>query len=88
MAKQFYLCYTIETIKYIVGCVLTTELTNEQIVTNLLVSDEILRPVKNISHPNSHRSLGKYLSNVLKKQKEPQKHQRYIFIDLDNKWKF
>ena len=67
---------------------MTAELTNEQIVTNLLISDEILKPISNVSRSNYNRSLGKYLSDEIKKQKELKKQSRYKFLDLDSGWDF
>ena len=67
---------------------MTKELSNEQIVTNLLVSNEILRPFNVQTAPNSPFNLGEYMSNVAEEQMESKKHSRYSFIDLDGGWNF
>ena len=67
---------------------MTTELTNEQIVTNLLISNEFLKPVKGKFYSEKEHNLGKYLSEEMKHKQELQKQSRYSFIDVDNGWNF
>lgn len=66
---------------------LTTELTSEQIVTNLLVSNEILKPSGVMSQVSCEHNLGKYLDFKNKQQKEVKKSYRYTFIKPDS-WSF
>ena len=67
---------------------LTTELTNEQIVTNLLIKNEFLKPVKGSFQHEKEHDLGKFLSEEIRQKKELQKLSRYTFIDVDNGWNF
>lgn len=64
----------------------TAELTNEQIVTNLLTSNEVLKPRKGnfyISNPMLD-TLGDFLLDIDEEYKAPQieeiKNSRFIFI--------
>lgn len=66
--------------------ILTTELTNEQIVTNLLISNEFLKPVSGYNCGNRMSDLGKYLTNEFEKEKELQRKSRYSFIDVNSGW--
>jgi len=67
---------------------LTTELTSEQIVTNILVSNEILKPRKKSNiKPDSH-SLGEYISKAEEENKINKKYSRYSFIDTESGWNF
>lgn len=63
---------------------MTAELTSEQIVTNLLVSNEILRPMGDFSKPESDSNLGEFLADAERERKLRMKNSRYTFIDLDN----
>ncbi len=67
---------------------LTKELTNEQIVTNLLISNEFLNPIKGKLYSEKEHDLGKFLSEEIRQKKELQKLSRYTFIDVDNGWNF
>ena len=54
---------------------MTATLTHEQIVTKILLSNEILNPIKNVSSKTTpENNLGKYLSN-------PNNESRYKFIN-------
>ena len=66
---------------------LTAELTNEQIVTNLLISNEILKPKKRHACMPKNMNLGEYL-HKLPQSALYQEVSRYSFIDLENKWTF
>ncbi len=68
---------------------MTTELSNEQIVTNLLVSNQILKPITGFFKPDRAFSLGEYLSNIppeIKSEIQPKTPSKYTFIDLQKKW--
>ncbi|MCQ2743686.1 MAG: hypothetical protein MJ230_02670 [bacterium] len=66
---------------------MTVELTHEQIVTNLLMSDEILKP--KIAHYDllQNSNLGDYL-NKLSDLNTQNLVSRYSFIDTENCWSF
>lgn len=62
---------------------MTAELTNEQIVTNLLISNEILKPKK--TYPNmAQKDLGQFLDKLPDLDNKP--ISKYAFIDLENYW--
>lgn len=65
---------------------MTTELTNEQIVTNLLLSNEFLKPIKSYTGIKRQSSLGEYLLREEERQKELQKRSRYSFINISSGW--
>ncbi len=65
---------------------LTAELTNEQIVTNLLISNEFLRPMNSYNEIKRNSNLGEYLINEIEKEKELQKKSRYTFINVNSGW--
>lgn len=67
---------------------MTAELTNEQIVTNLLISNEILRPMNVASKPEVDSNLGEFLVDAERERKLRMKNSRYTFIDLDSGWNF
>lgn len=61
---------------------MTAELTNEQIVTNLLVANEFLNSKCEISEPKSS-NLGNYLSNPINLKPEFDKFFKYSFSNLN-----
>ena len=65
---------------------LTAELTNEQIVTNLLISNEFLKPMNSYNGIKRNSNLGEYLINEIEKEKELQKNSRYTFINVNSGW--
>lgn len=67
---------------------MTAELTNEQIVTNLLVSNEFLKPVKKSAKIHERRNLGNYLASEIKQAYPYEKFSRYSFIDQTKGWNF
>lgn len=69
---------------------MATELTQEQIVTNLLTSNQILKTLdKSFNNPDKNYNLGDFLSNIPKEDIEntPVKNSKYTFIQ-DNLWKY
>lgn len=68
------------------GIVLTTELSNEQIVTNILVSNQVLKPIHGHSFVRSSVNLGEYMSNPSEDSESSPKHSRYSFINPDKCW--
>ena len=66
------------------------ELTNEQIVTKLLTSEEILKPISTtFDYPNTKYNLGEYLDNLPEEElySEPEEIEikseedlKYVFI--------
>ena len=72
-------------------CEIMAELTTEQIVTNLIASNEIIKPSK-CEFVTSHSSLGEYLKNIPKNETitvpDVSLHnKKYSFIK-NGKWKF
>ncbi len=63
---------------------MTAELTSEQRVTELLISNEILRPRKICSNTIPRSNLGDFLQNTI----EDSPISRYAFIDTNCEWKF
>ena len=71
------------------GMKLTLELSNEQIVTNLLVSNDLLGPVGKRSYkPEVEANLGKYMAEAEEIHKKNKKNSKYSFIDTDFGWNF
>ena len=66
---------------------MAAELTNEQIVTNLLVSNEILKPKNRHAGISRRSNLGEYLEKLPEKSLNKE-ISRYTFIDLENGWNF
>ncbi len=64
---------------------MTAELTSEQIVTNLLISNEILKPKNVYANISSGNDLGEFL-NKLPEIDSNKPISRYTFIDLENGW--
>ena len=67
---------------------MTAELTSEQIVTNILISNQILRPINNVLKPENDLNLGEFLINADKEKEKQRKNSRYSFIDLDNSFNY
>lgn len=65
---------------------MATDLTNEQIVTNLLISNGFLKPVNGYRAVKRASNLGEYLTEEQKRQKELQKKSKYTFIDVNSGW--
>ena len=65
---------------------MTKELTNEQIVTSLLISNEFLKPVDGYGIGNKMADLGNYLTNEIEREKEIQRKSRYSFINENSGW--
>ena len=65
---------------------MTTELTNEQIVTNLLISNEFLKPVKGSIAIKKSSNLGEFLTSEIERETELQKKSRYSFISVNSGW--
>ena len=64
-------------------------MTNEQIVTDILVSNQILKPLGGFSETNHSANLGAYLSTVpveTEVEPLPKSVSKYTFIDLQKKW--
>ena len=64
---------------------MTAELTSEQIVTNLLISNEILKPKNVYANISSGNDLGEFL-NKLPEIDSNKPISRNTFIDLENGW--
>ena len=67
---------------------MTAELTTEQIVTELLISNEILKPLNGFTKPESDLNLGEFIVDAEKERAEAKKKSRYTFIDLESGWNF
>ena len=61
---------------------MTAELTTEQVVTNLLISNDILKPADLKYSSNNDMTLGEYLSEEALRRSELKKKSRYAFIEL------
>lgn len=65
------------------------ELTNEQIVTKLLTSEEILKPVSiTFDYPNTKYNLGEYLDNLPEEELYSEAEEIEIKSEEDLKYVF
>ena len=65
------------------------ELTSEEIVTEILTSNQIINSdSKNSYIPNNDGSLGEYLVTAPIEHSEPKEISRYTFIDTSLNWGF
>ena len=68
-------------------------MTSEQIVTDILVANQILKPMAGFTSVNCSENLGAYLSNLpdetepeINAEKLQEHNSKYTFIDLQKKW--
>ena len=68
---------------------MTAELTSEQIVTKILLSNQILKPLKGYSNVTNNVTLSSYLDNSDAEESNLQTNKsRYSFITNESRWGF